>query len=111
MSPQEFINLYEKYLAGNCSPEEITLIEFYKDNFELKDLPWSTEMGDKEEIRLDILNKLNNKVAGPPKRSRPYWIAAAAAVTILAVGLIWVTTRKDQYAPVGLAKISKEVKP
>jgi ferric-dicitrate binding protein FerR (iron transport regulator) len=101
MSPQEFIDLYEKYLSGNCTPEEIAQIKLYKDSFELRDLPWSTEMGNKEDIRDDILRKLNNEIARPQKSIKRYWIAAAA-VMIFAIGLIWITNQKKQDPTTGL---------
>ena len=67
MSPQEFIDLYEKYLSGNCTPEEINQLEVYRDSFELKDLPWNDGMGNKEEVRLDILYNLNHNISAPKK--------------------------------------------
>jgi transmembrane sensor len=109
MSAQEFIDLYEKYLSGNCTPEEIAQIELYKDSFELRDLRWSTEMGNKEDIRGDILRKLNNEIARPQKSIKRYWIAAAAAV-IFAIGLIWMTNQKKQYPTAGLTGNSITIK-
>ncbi|MBB6112539.1 FecR family protein [Mucilaginibacter lappiensis] len=89
MSPQEFIDLYEKYLSGNCTPEEINQLEAYRDNFELKDLPWNDRMGNKEEVRLDILYHLKNNITASKKSFKGYWIAAAAML-IFAVSLLWV---------------------
>lgn len=108
MSPQEFIDLYEKYLSGNCTPEEINQLEVYRDSFELKDLPWNDGMGNREEVKLDILYNLNHNISTPQKSFKGYWIAAAATL-IFALGLIWITghnghnvsTEIAQKTPVG----------
>ena len=105
MSPQEFIDLYEKYLSGNCTPEEINQLEVYRDNFELKDLPWNDGMGNKEEVRLDILYNLNHNITTPKKSSKRYWIAAAA-VLIFALSLIWVTSHNAHNASTEIVKNS-----
>lgn len=109
MSPQEFIDLYEKYLSGNCTPEEINQLEVYRDNFELKDLPWNDGMGNREEVRLDILYNLNHNITTPKKSSKRYWVAAAA-VLIFALGLIWVTSHNAHNASTEIVKNSVGVK-
>ncbi|SDP82447.1 FecR family protein [Mucilaginibacter sp. OK268] len=109
MSPQEFINLYEKYLSGNCTPEEINQLEVYRDNFELKDLPWNDGMGNREEVRLDILYHLNHNITAPKKSSKRYWVAAAA-VLIFALSLIWVTSHNANNASTEIVKNSVGVK-
>ena len=90
MSPQEFIELYEKYQSGNCTPEEIDQLGAYRDNFELKDLPWIEGMGNKVEVKLDILYNINHHINAPKKSYKRYWLAAAA-ILVVALGLIWVT--------------------
>jgi transmembrane sensor len=95
MSPQEFIDLYEKYLSGNCTPEEINQLEVYRDSFELKDLPWNDGMGNREEVRLDILYNLNHNISAPKKSFKGYWIAAAA-ILIFALGLVWIADHNSR---------------
>jgi hypothetical protein len=68
MTQQDFIDLYEKYISGKCTSDEIKLLEAYRDNFQLRDLPWSTEMGNKQKVRQEILNKLNSSIISPEKR-------------------------------------------
>ena len=109
MSPQEFINLYEKYLSGNCTPEEINQLEVYRDNFELKDLPWNDGMGNREEVRLDILYNLNHNIITPKKSFKRYWVAAAAVLTF-ALGLIWVAGYRTHKASTEIVKNSVGVK-
>ncbi|NOW98066.1 FecR family protein [Mucilaginibacter sp. SG564] len=105
MSPQEFIELYEKYQSGNCTPEEINQLGAYRDNFELKDLPWTEGMGNKEAIKLDILYKLNHQINAPKKGFKKYWIAVAASL-IFALGLIWLVSYKVHNASIELVQNS-----
>jgi len=90
MTPQDFINLYEKFTSGKCTPEEIELLETHRDSFQLKDLPWSTEMGNKQQIEDEILNKLNNRISSAEKKtlSKIRWFAAAAAIVVFTFSLI-----------------------
>jgi len=105
MSPQEFIDLYEKYLSGNCTPEEINQLEVYRDNFELKDLPWSDGMGNREEVRLDILYNLNHNITTPKKSFKRYWVAAAA-ILVFALGLIWMAGYRNHNTSTEIVKNS-----
>ncbi|MBB6129223.1 FecR family protein [Mucilaginibacter lappiensis] len=105
MSPQEFIDLYEKYLSGNCTPEEINQLEAYRDNFELKDLPWNDRMGNKEEVRLDILYHLKNNITASKKSFKGYWIAAAA-VLIFAISLLWMIGNRARNGSIEIVKNS-----
>ncbi|MDR6941562.1 hypothetical protein [Mucilaginibacter pocheonensis] len=69
MTQQDFIDLYEKYMSGKCTSDEIKLLEAYRDNFQLRDLPWSAGMGNKQEVRQEILNKLNSGIIPSKKKS------------------------------------------
>lgn len=86
MSYEEFIKLYERCTSGNCTPEEQKLFEAYRDNFDLSDIPWIPDFGDKAEVekrlKIDLHNRLSkNKV----RRLMPvrWW---AAAIIIFALG-------------------------
>jgi ferric-dicitrate binding protein FerR (iron transport regulator) len=87
MSYEEFIKLYERCTSGNCTPEEQKLFEAYRDNFELSDLPWISDFGDKAEVekrlRIDLHNRLSKNQV---KRLMPAYWWVAAAVIILALG-------------------------
>ena len=105
MTQQDFIDLYEKYISGNCTPDEIKQLEAYRDSFQLRDLPWSAEMGDKQEIKQEILNKLNTGITPPEKKTlKNYWIAAAAAIAIFTIGLVLMLEQKVQLSPDKLVK-------
>ncbi|HSU50522.1 MAG TPA: hypothetical protein VLJ41_08025, partial [Segetibacter sp.] len=86
MTQQDFIDLYEKFMSGDCTPEEVAFLEEYRDNFQLKNLPWDAEMGDKQEVKREILHNLNEKIQNrAAKKFSGYWIAAAASV-VFAIG-------------------------
>ncbi|MDB5111032.1 MAG: FecR family protein [Mucilaginibacter sp.] len=52
MTKEDFIELYEKCLSGECTTEDLHLLERYQDDFELTDGPWITEMGNKQKIKV-----------------------------------------------------------
>ena len=95
MTQQDFIHLYEKLMSGDCTPEEVAFLEEYRDNFQLKNLPWDAEMGDKQEVKRAILHNLNEKIHNrAAKKFKGYWIAAAASV-VLAIGFLWMFEQKN----------------
>lgn len=91
MSYKEFIKLYERCASGNCTPEEQKIFEEYRDSFDLSDLPWISDFGDKQEIekrlKIDLHNRLyKNQV----RRLMPaYWWAAAAIIIFALGGLLF----------------------
>jgi ferric-dicitrate binding protein FerR (iron transport regulator) len=66
-------------------------------------------MGNREEVRLDILYHLNHNITAPKKSSKRYWVAAAA-VLIFALSLIWVTSHNANNASTEIVKNSVGVK-
>ena len=95
MTQQDFIDLYEKFMSGDCTPEEVAFLEEYRDNFQLKNSPWDTEMGDKQEVKRAILHNLNEKIHNrAAKNFKGYWIAAAASV-VFAIGFLWMFEQKN----------------
>lgn len=86
-------------MSGNCTPEEESLLESYMDGFELVDTPWTSELGDKKEIKRQILNRLHQKI-DPENTAKPnirFWIAAASVLFVLSASLIvWKLNRKPE---------------
>jgi|SRR5690606_19758670 len=83
MTKEVYIALYEKYIAGQCSAEEIRLLEEYRDAFELADLPWDeATMGDQHQVERRIRKRLFRQIG---RSRRPWYIYPAAAV--LAIGI------------------------
>jgi transmembrane sensor len=95
MTQQDFIDLYEKFMSGDCTPEEVAFLEEYRDNFQLKNLSWDAEMGDKQEVKRNILHNLNEKIHNrAAKKFKGYWIAVAASV-VFAIGFLWMFEQKN----------------
>ncbi len=87
MTRDEYIELYEKLLAGKCTAEEKNLIESYKDDFDWSEKPWGEEMGDKDEIRQAIYGKLQRDLQPKKKSAIRYVFRVAAAALILGLAL------------------------
>ena len=85
MTEQEFLKLSEKYLAGNCNPEEEQRLRLYKDNITLLDNIWVDEMGDKKEIYARSLKRLNSEMeVEPAKRfAIGFWLKISAAILLI----------------------------
>lgn len=118
MTPEEYILLYEKHAAGQCTPEEAERLKNYQDGFQLVDLPWRSEAGDKEEIRKQLLSRLHADIA--PRKPGMFWLRyrkyAAAAVVLLVTASSIIFFRSKQQSPADtaattqvLAKLDKVV--
>lgn len=87
LTPDEYITLYEKYMAGRCSPEERALLYAYQDRFKLvhsaeNSMPEEQEAGNR--ALHEIQQTINKR---QPWLGFKKWLAAAAAV--LLVVSIW----------------------
>ncbi len=96
MTREEFIRLYEKFLKGECSPEEQELLFKYEDDFRLELKPWNDPlMGTKEEVRETIWNHLTEEL--PRKRAfiwRAFSGIAAVLISVIA-GIWWMNGQRD----------------
>ena len=83
MTKEVYIVLYEKYIAGRCSAEEVRLLEEYRDAFELTDLPWDeASMGNQHWVKGRIRKRLFRQIG----QSGGHWYTYAAAA-VLAIGI------------------------
>jgi len=83
MTSEEYIALYQKYVAGKCNAEEVKLLFEHKDNFEL------LEVEEQEDIHLreKIHHRIQQTIAAEkPQLYRSWYKYAAAAVVFLAIG-------------------------
>ncbi len=87
MTRDEYIELYEKLLAGKCTAEERELIESYKDDFDWSEKPWGEEMGDKDEIRQVIYKQLQRNLQSKKKSTIRYVFRITAAAAVLGLAL------------------------
>lgn len=90
MKRSEYLKLFEKYLAGNATEEEIVAIMGYDDEFEMANLtsgPSKTE----EKARQRILSKIDSKIGNVVQLRRTFglrWYVAAAVLIIITAGII-----------------------
>ncbi|UEG51678.1 DUF4974 domain-containing protein [Mucilaginibacter daejeonensis] len=85
MTSEEFLVLYEKFLAGECTAEELRKLEEHKDDFELKVHPWTAQMGDKHEVKQKLTEGLMAQVKMDDReKSVPVGrLAVAASILVL----------------------------
>jgi transmembrane sensor len=96
---EEYNALYEKYLSGNCSVEEMEAIESFQDNFNLDKHEWNKDqMGDqevlKENIRFELFASIERQQRKRIIRIRSWYSAAAAIILILSSGLYFNSLKK-----------------
>ncbi|MBS7564713.1 FecR domain-containing protein [Mucilaginibacter sp. Bleaf8] len=84
MTKEEFVALYEKCQTEQCTTEDLRLLEKYQDDFELEERPWLPEMGDKQQLRNQLLSELRAKLPSPRKEARSLFRKMAFAAAILA---------------------------
>ena len=91
MTEDEYIKLYAKYLAGQCTPEEEKIIKNFQDDFTLNDHPWDTEhLGDRQEMERRLLEQLQHRLhplSGTVEKNNLRWIFWRPAAAALLVGL------------------------
>lgn len=117
ISKDEFVRLYQKFLEGQCTPEEIEQLESYTDETSLTDETWLEELGDRD----ILLNKLKNRVhrtlgmEDEPKRlfSRRWFKIAASLLFLLSATLIiWeLRSPKTKDPAYAVQKDSKKIVP
>ncbi|GAA4310825.1 DUF4974 domain-containing protein [Mucilaginibacter gynuensis] len=98
MNQDQYILLYEKFLAGQCTEAEKELLLKYIDGFELKEHPWEDTMGDREAIKHEIYDRLATQVQ-PVKKStssKRLWWSAAASVLLVLVSVVFYKYRQGQ---------------
>lgn len=101
ITKEEYITLYEKYLSGVCSPEEIIALEEYEDTFSFEEHPWDeSAMGVRKVVKAAIRKRLWNHIRTRHVRKLSsifhvrYSYVAAAAILLL-IGFYWVITVND----------------
>jgi transmembrane sensor len=84
MTQAEYLLLYEKYIAGEATPDEIEKVLHYRDEFEMYVAVKDDEANEYSETKRRILNKLNKSTGQPVivKLQRIKWWSSAAAILI-----------------------------
>ncbi|MFC0515285.1 FecR family protein [Mucilaginibacter angelicae] len=92
ITKEEFLILYKKNLAGECTPEEKQLLESYQDDIVMPDNRWGADLGDKKRLRSILETRLTQSIpekSSQTSKNRYKWLGAAAAVIILlSVGIL-----------------------
>ena len=91
MSKAEYIELYEKFLSGKCTPEEVQLLDKYNDHF-LVDGQWEGQMGDEIEIKRHITSRVEQYIKVNKSKVfqfRSHWLAAASVLIICSVSWLF----------------------
>jgi transmembrane sensor len=92
ITKEEFLILYKKNLAGECTPEEKQLLESYQDDIVMPDNRWGADLGDKRRLRGILETRLAQSIpekSSQTSKNRYAWLGAAAAIIILlSVGVL-----------------------
>ena len=93
ITKEEYLILFRKYQQGECTPEEIRLLESFKDDIMLPDAEWERSLGDEQEVYDSIKSRLDAHIRAerqsdvvrrePGIRRRLMWPAAAAVIIII----------------------------
>lgn len=82
MDAEEYMTLYEKYISGNCTPEEIKRLYAYQDNFNLMD-----DQSTDPQLGARLLGRINNSINPPVKKLFNYKrLFKVAAILLLSAG-------------------------
>jgi len=90
MTPEEYISIYERYMAGECTEEEKQILKNYCSEINDSDLSWNThDMGDKEELGKKLLEQLQRHLRNeePVQKGKSLFpfLKYAAAILVSAV--------------------------
>jgi ferric-dicitrate binding protein FerR (iron transport regulator) len=118
MSKQDFIELYEKYLSGQCTAAEKELLESYYSEIKLMDNEWEAKLGDEQLIRNMIRAQIGEatgiKEQNVLGRSRIYTsLKYAAAVLVFTTAGVasWLYFTQKSKLQQGTNSISAVIKP
>ncbi|MDB5116577.1 MAG: hypothetical protein JWQ79_2069 [Mucilaginibacter sp.] len=111
MTAEEYKLLYEKYISGDCSPEEIALLQSHRDGFRMRE-PNGKITPEEREIRNRVFNKINQTIQDKPRKVislKYFWVVAASLLLGISVGIIFFKTRLK---PVTIAQVPlRPIKP
>jgi len=104
MTRDEYLQLFQKFLAGNATPDEVEKIMSYQDDFDLADSAVSTDETEQQLRGQRILHQISDTIAKQNSASKynHLWLAAAVILTITSIGLLFL---KD-YQPATPQKVT-----
>jgi len=99
----EFIRLYQKYLDGQCSPEEIEMLEACHDEITMGDDGWNDDLRKKDELyallQQRIYSSLELKTIHQKWYTRRWVWVAATILVIFSVGLGILQSQRQRKIP------------
>lgn len=109
ISKEAFLKLYEKFRAGQCTPEEIELLENYRDGMYLLKDNW-IDSQEKEDTKNRIWQRLEQERQAPVKKlHNNVWLKIAAVVFIvLSIGIAFIKHHRNSI-PIAIVRNSNTV--
>lgn len=91
MSREEYLQLFQKFMAGNATPQEVEKIMSYQDDFDFADAAIAGDEHDQHLREKRILNKISTSITEqkPSKSYNTLWIAAAVLIIAAAASLLF----------------------
>ncbi|SDK64420.1 FecR family protein [Pedobacter sp. ok626] len=118
MTPEEFIKLSEKYIAGCCSPEEEKLLLSNKDAFKIRDddgCATYNESLKEEEIRGRVFQQIEQTIAEKkiykPLFAGQWWAVAAILLISVSVGILFFNRYTEPSNVTSMAHMQRPIKP
>lgn len=102
MDKAGLLEIIDRYLSGNATPEEETIVKNYYDSFQQQNSWQQEELGPEDVVKNNVIMRIREEIRqqqiplNVPFRKRILNYAAAAAVLgILATGALFLYNRKD----------------
>jgi len=87
MTESEFLIKYQRFLNGECTPEEIAELNAYQDQMELEDGIWDMDAAEQSLVREEIAGKLAESTGIVPMPiKRVWWNKWRVAAAIAGIG-------------------------
>lgn len=87
MTSEEYIQLYQKYISGKCSPEEERMLMEYKDGFKVYQDTSGKLNAEEKTLRKNIYNNIQQTISGKKVKSLSSWYRwSAAALIVMSLG-------------------------
>lgn len=89
MTREEYIKLYEKWSLGECTKEELVLLEEYEDDFSLDEVYWDeNKLGNKDVVIGSIYKKLEKSISKNNKTKIKWYQLSAAALVLISLSVL-----------------------
>jgi hypothetical protein len=93
MTAEEYTELYERYLAGKATPQEIERLLSHQDKFDIAKFDTEERIVDQDAIKIRIYDQIVQRanVTRPGSKSRKFlWPVAASLLLLSTAGIIFV---------------------